>query len=167
VGNYTHAMDTEPPPQKRSKPTLVMLVIVWIIWIFLFLGWPTDLLVTMMKDSSFDMKLSGNEDSLSIMLAYVGFILLALSFAIRWFVFGFLIQEKRIKPGTVMACVVGIIGTLIVFAMTKSVEIYGLTLFLRGDPGSLLEQLIFWVPSLIVFIIHLLGWMIPKRIARA
>lgn len=137
----------------------VCLIIAWVIWTFLFVAWPTDLLVAFLRESG---EPSEPEAAFVGALGFVGFVTLSLTFALKWFLLRFLIHPSRISPGSAWGAVVFIVGCLIIWGLTKSVEIFGLILFFGSE--SMTHYLAFWVPSLIVMLIHMPFLLDPRRV---
>ncbi|MEM1443151.1 MAG: hypothetical protein AAGF67_12465, partial [Verrucomicrobiota bacterium] len=90
-----------------------------------------------------------------------GFLSLSFTFFLKWLLFRFLIHPKRIALSSPWAVVVFVLGSLVIWSMTKSVEMFGLILALRGDPLS--YYVVFWVLSLVVMIIHMPFLLDPRR----
>ncbi|MEO0416913.1 MAG: hypothetical protein AAF226_18395, partial [Verrucomicrobiota bacterium] len=106
-------------------------IILWVLWTLLFLSWPTDLFVTLTATPSSEQV--ENAQTFTLMLMGIGAICIALTFFLRWIVFHFIISSDRLKPRSVGAGIMAVIGAFIIYGMTKTVETYGLTLFLMGN----------------------------------
>ena len=92
----------------RMKVTTVVL---WILWALLFLAWPADMLVAMMRYpiESFEV-----DTHFASILGYVGFISLALTFFFKWLLLRFVDSLKRVSYSKPWAIVIYIIGSLMI-----------------------------------------------------
>jgi len=142
----------------------VAIIISWILWTFLFLAWPVDFIVVYLSDSKppeiQDAQNPGKE--MVGLLAFVGFCSLAFSFAVRWFFLRYVISSERLSPDSTVAAVLFVITSMGIWSLTKSVEIYGLILFLMD--GSYPVYFGFWIPSIIIMIIHMPCLLDPRGV---
>ena len=134
------------------------IIVMWVIWAFLFLAWPTDMLVAFMSEQG---EVTEIDKNLVGILGFVGFLVLCFTFALRWFLLRFLVNPKRIQISSPWAVVIFIIGSLMIWALTKSVEIYGLLMFL--STGSYPIYLAFWIPSILIMLLHMPFLLDPRR----
>ena len=134
------------------------IVIAWVTWAFLFLSWPLDLLIVLLQEAGDS---PPPDPALATVLGVMGAFLLTLSFALRWFLFRFLIHPKRIPIGSAWTIVAFLGGSLVIWALVKSVEIYGLVLAFISESMAL--YLAFWTPTLLVMVVHLPFFLDPRR----
>ncbi len=86
-------------------------VVLWILWALLFLAWPADMLVALMRDP---IESSEVDTHFASILGYVGFISLALTFFIKWLLLRFVVSPKRASYSSPWAIVIYIIGSLMI-----------------------------------------------------
>ena len=135
------------------------MIILWVLWGILLLAWPSNLLIALLQREPGE----APEPDLELIstLGYVGFFSLSLTFVLRWFLLRFLINQRRIPLTSPWSTAILVIGSLMIWALTKSVEIYGLIIFLSSK--SLPHYLGFWIPSILIMLIHMPFLLDPRR----
>ncbi|NNE90475.1 MAG: hypothetical protein HKN23_02410, partial [Verrucomicrobiales bacterium] len=128
----------------------VTIVILWIVWALLFLAWPADLLIVYLQEPGEPVPPDRN---LTGILGLIGFLSLAFTFVLKWLLLRFVIHPKRVAIPSPGAIAIFIITSFTIWGLTKSVETYGLVLFFSSESMTL--YLAFWIPSLLVMLIHM------------
>lgn len=118
----------------------------------------SDLLVVLLREPG---EATEPDKHFVAILGFIGFISLCLTFFLKWFLFRFLINPKRVQISSPWAIVILIIGSIAIWALTKSVEIYGLVFFFGSE--SIVLYLGFWIPSILVMLIHVPFLLDPRR----
>lgn len=154
---------------RLTAPSKVLLALTWVVWGFLLIGYFADLMVLVFgyKDASVMPALEQMESSDLTMigvLAFTATVTFGLVFLVRWVFFRLIIHPNRAVPGNWPAALFGILGMLIVYAMIKSVETYGMTLFFMSKVWVFYAA--FAIPSLVLMIAHIPVLMLDKRVVR-
>jgi hypothetical protein len=134
----------------------IALICGWILWALLLITWPLNLLFVYANEL-IDPAVS--QSSIPI-VALTGLTSIALTFGLRWFLLRFLLQPDRISPDTGWGASLFFFGGFIIWTITKSVELYGFALFFQYSEPTL--YLAFWIPSLIVMLLHMPQLLKPK-----
>lgn len=140
----------------------IAIIIMWVIWAFLFLAWPSDMLVAFLHETT---EATEPDANLLTILGFVGFLSLSFTFALKWFLLRFLVNPRRIPVSSPWGGVIFIVGSLMIWVLTKSTEIYGLLIFFGSE--SFPHYLAFWIPSFLVMIIHMPFLLDPRRCGNA
>lgn len=162
--NPYSALSAVPPPLPVlnpgfSAPSIVMLVVAWLLWSLLFLSWPVDALIAALQPPR---AAAEPHRHLVAVFGFISVVQLALTLFFRWLFFTFLIHPKRLRPGSWPASGVGILGMLFIYSGLKSVETYGFILLLSTHSWP--HYLAFAVPAFIFFILMIPAWLLRAKV---
>ncbi len=145
-------------PKESASATRVMRVTIWIFWVLLILSYPLDWFVAVFQPR----KEAGEPDpTLSSILGVAALILVSLAVLFRWLVFQYLIHPKRLRPDSWKAALAGVGGALLVYALIKSVEIFGFILWLQAPSWP--HYLAFAVPGCLLSFLTIPPWLMRRK----
>jgi|GEM_PF-938368 len=139
----------------------IAIIVLWVIWALLFLAWPSDMLVVFLREPG---ELSKPDSNFVRILGFVGFFGLCFTFFLKWFLLRFIVSPKRVRVSSPWAIVILVAASLMIWGLTKSVEIYGLIIFFGSE--SFPHYLAFWIPSILVMLIHAPYFLDPRRVIK-
>lgn len=129
----------------------------WIVWGSLASSWFLDLFVAIFgntKPDAIDPHFFGT-------MAIISIVFLLLSIGLRLFFFHYLIHPRRIRFDSAKGVAIFVIGSLVLWFLTKGAELNGLVLFLQTDNVGL--YLGFWAPAFVVMLTHNPYLLDPRR----
>lgn len=157
-----------PPHASTTRMTgagITTLITAWLVWVALVLSYPLDFIIAWFGWSNLpQVDQAPREFSQEFVLAFVGLSILQLGlvFLFRWFFLRYLVQPRRLLPGNWPASLVALLGVVLILALIKAIEVYGLIIWFGSNNWT--YYMSFFVVSFLIILTHMPCFLLTRRV---